>query len=687
MEMIKKKTIFLAGIVLLTSAMLAIDVNPSTGPYYVGQEIGFRGSSFLWTYDPGILHFGDGSTATGVTNYTWTNHIYRSPGRYLVRLLSTSSPNSGRNKTQTTMPTPESMYITIRENRYIQATPANPVAGQRVTFQAFNFLTPDDVLWIMGDGTTYRHHGRASPKGGSIVTHTFTQPGSYVVKAYDSNGNVSYRAVELNINIGQPTRMIQYHPETPRVDQPVYLEALNFVNNGDIRWNYGDGTQEVNGNLVMHRFQREGLITVSAVDGSIGHPPVTAAITVLPENRFITVSAPEVLANNPITATAQNFRGDVILWNWGDGNQESAGHQVSHTYSRPGNYTITARDENGESQKPFTATVVVRGIDDEVLLEIAEIRLDNGKYYKVVPRNSKSIFAILRMKMRGTGIVSGRWLFDGNPFEIFNEVAYQGELREIRTRETPGLPTLDPGMHTVTLELTRPSDVNIVFPVLKYYVLPYENTVELESPVSEFVAKEREIPEFSWKKAKGGIRYQITFSNHLYPIVLNTKELEWQDAGIELSYTPTPDVWRSLRRNRWTYWRVRALDGLDQVVAESDVREFKVIVATAEIAINRVSDLLGNPVNHDDGTVRSKADHLLVNGHLKYDGNSKFLVMRVYVGRSLTDQLVFRDVKKGEIREFETSIPHNGDDRVLFQLLKTSSPAVVVGLSNLRLKR
>lgn len=687
-----KKQIFvlLIVLVLLPAGLQAVRVDPASGPYYVGQEIRFAGSDPAWDDYTGYIHYGDGTVGSDVEYSTWLTHVYRNPGRYVVR-ITMSQPGQGKRGlggVQYLAPTDETMVITIRDDRSIQVSPANPVAGQLVTFTAIRFKTPDSIRWEMGDGTTYRHHaaGRA-PHGGSVVTHTYTNPGSYQVKAYDWNGSLQVAAVSLQINIGQPARSIQYTPMSPREDQPVYFEAINFLQTSNIQWNYGDGTQEVNGTMPVHRFQQAGTMTVSAVDGSLTHSPVTAVVTVLPENRFISVSAPEVRINQLVTATAQNFRGDLILWNWGDGTQETGGHEVTHTYAQPGVFTISARDENGESTRSFTSVVTVRGIDDEVMVEVAEIRLDNGKYYRVVPRKTRSLYAVLLMRMRGTGIVSGKWIVDGQPYEFFNELAVQGQLKEIRTREIPGLPVLDPGLHTITLELTRPAELNVRFPVLKYFVLPYENIVELQTPANEFVAKEKEIPEFSWLRATGASKYEVALSSHLYSVVYNTKDLQWHDAGAELSFTPTPEAWDRLRRNRWSYWKVRALDSAGQPVAESDVREIKVIVATAEIKLSQVTDLQGQPLELSQGTVNTRAEHLLVKGSLKYAANAEFLVLRVYSGESMTDQLVFRNVKKGELRTFETSVPNDGESRVLFQLLKTSSPAVVVGLYNLRLKR
>jgi len=58
------------------------------------------------------------------------------------------------------------------------------------------------------------------------------------------------------------------------------------------------------------------------------------------------------------------------------------------------------------------------------------------------------------------------------------------------------------------------------------------------------------------------------------------------------------------------------------------------------------------------------------------------------VDDELTDQLLFRDVKKNEKHYFETSIPNKKKmSRIQFKVLKTSSPAVIIGIKGLILRR
>ncbi len=688
-----KKIIFAIPIFLLLSLHLfsgAIIINTSS-PYYVGQNIGFDSNCHDTSnsFTSVVWDFGDGTTRNLGTqdraDFGWQYHTYRNPGTYTVRFS-----RNGPLTTPYCWPLVETRNITISENRYIQASPAQPAAGQQTQFTAVNFNTPNNIRWEMGDGTILSRANIRRAQGQSTVTHTYAAAGTYTVKAYDWDGDMKTTPVTLVVNVTRPVRAIAYTPAVPRVDEPVYFTALNFFSQS-IDWNFGDGTVVAGGSTMqMHRYQSPGTFTVSANESAAGANlgPVTTSINVLPENRSISLSAPQVKVNEELTITAHNFRADFIWWDFGDGTQRSGFHEERHTYTRPGTFTITARDENGQSQKPFQATVAVIGISDEVFLEVAELRLDNGKHYKIVPKNSKDIRAVLRMKMRGTGIIAGNWIVDSHPYEFFSEVAIQGELKEIYTKKVPGLPVLQPGMHTVTLRLTRPSQVPVTFPILKYYVLPYENIVEILTPADGFVAKDKEIPEFSWKEARGGSKYQIAFSNYLYPLLENDPSILWIDTRTELKYTPDSSIWDRIKRNRWTYWKVRALDSSGNVVAESDIIDIKVVIGTAKVTIEKVTDLEGNVISAHQSTVNSKQEDILVQGSLEYEGNARYLVLRVYADDDLVDQLLFRDIGRGDTRHFETSVPNKkSTSRVVFQVLNTSSPSVILGIHTLILKK
>jgi PKD repeat protein len=551
-----------------------------------------------------------------------------------------------------------------------------------VNFTAINFKTPNDISWDMGDGTMLNHQG-------SKISHRYSKSGTYQIKAYDWQGDQATIPVTLQLIIQEPPRWLVFTPEMPRVDQLVYFEAKGFRSNS-IDWNFGDGTPLQTGSAsITHRFTDPGTLIVSAKEHDLDILPVQKAITILPDNRSIVLSSSEVRTNEPLTITAVNFYGNLIAWDFGDRTPPVSGPATMiHAYNRLGDYTITARDENGASSKNFQARVKVLGLNDQLSLEIAEISLDNKKAYKAIPKNSKNIKAQLRMKIRGTGIVSGYWIVDGRPYEFFNETVYQGQLKTIFTKDVPGLPVLDPGMHTITIQLTSPAMKAIGFSTIRYFVLPCENMIEILSPHDGSIIKEDEIPVFTWQQARGGSYYQIAFSDSLLPLLQLDASLKWQDCKNQLHYTPDAETWKSITRNQWTYWKVRAMDSSRNILAESNIQEIKIIIPGVTIGIQKITDMDGRRIKIGNNIIATKINPLLLYGYLAYASEAEFLVLQIYANDILLNQLLFRDVKKGEKRFFDSSIPNTEkESRLVFQVLKTSSPSVVVGLLEIKLKK
>ncbi len=684
-----KKTLLILIMIGLTVTLSGtITTFPASGTTDVGERIGFQTNCYDY-YSSDTWYWGDGQTFTCQSDYPAFNviyHTYRNPGTYQVHVHRSASAGP--------CPTDEYKTVYILENRLITSSTAQPGVGKPITFTAVNFNTPTNIAWDMGDGTTYIRRG-------TIVTHTYAKSGTFTVRAFDWDGNTKTTPVSLTITVGEPERVINFSPAAPRVDQEVAIQAVNFKTN-NIKWNFGDGTQpQFYSAAVAHRYQNPGTFTISALEE--GLPKVTRLITILPENRSLAVSVAEIRIDEPLTVTALNFRGPEVLWDFGDGSTVAsrpaavaAGRPavfsgpvtVTHAYKLPGNYTISARDENGASSKVFTAAVKVLGISDQVNLEIAEIALDNGKYYKVVPKNSKAIRAQLRMKMCGTGIVSGFWIVDGQPFHFFNETAYQGQVKTIFTPEVPGLPVFDPGMHTITVQLTRPENEQVLFPTLRYFVLPYENVIDVLAPKDGAIIKEDEATVFSWERILGGSYYHIAFSNSLFPLLRNDPAVKWLECPERTRFTPGEGTWGAVLRNQWTYWKVRAVDSIGNTVAESGIQEMKVIVPGAKVGIQKITDMDGRAIPIGTGFTASRAGQLMIHGDLTYPAEAEYLILQVYSGADMVDQLLFRDIRKDEVRRFETSVPNRDRESVVtFQVLKSSSPSVLVGYEELKLKK
>jgi PKD repeat protein len=394
-------------------------------------------------------NFGDGSPIV-FTNGNSVTHVYRQTGTYLViaDLLSGA----------------ETVNITIREKRRIDYSPAEPRANQPITFTAVNFLD-SRVRWDFGDGTT-------PILGGMTEVHVYTAAGVYTVTALDKAGT-SEHPIRVNVEVGSPPS-IQFTPSRPRVGESVVFTAVNFSSTTLIRWDFGDGTAENDTSPpeISHVYSASGSYLVRAYDGGGAQETAMASVIVLPP-RLITSTPPEPRIGESTTFRAVNFDSPVVDWDFGDGTSlPGSGWSVTHIYNREDLYTVTAFDTRDSERIPVSLSVkVVPAVGPRAPFGISYLRLrfEDGKSYTVVPKGVGSLRVFADLKYEGTGILQAQWLIDGNPFGLATRFLAMADQVTIDSGYPPGLPTLIPGLHEVTLQILQPK-VEFSIPVIRYFV-------------------------------------------------------------------------------------------------------------------------------------------------------------------------------------------------------------------------
>ncbi|MBN2398705.1 MAG: hypothetical protein JXI33_00005 [Candidatus Aminicenantes bacterium] len=83
-----------------------------------------------------------------------------------------------------------SCAILAAEHRRLSCDPQFPVVGQRVTFSAVNFHTPNLLRWDMGDGMVFASGSTSAQDPEVRLTYTYMTTGVFEVKVYDDNGDV-----------------------------------------------------------------------------------------------------------------------------------------------------------------------------------------------------------------------------------------------------------------------------------------------------------------------------------------------------------------------------------------------------------------------------------------------------------------------------------------------------------------
>jgi PKD repeat protein len=398
-------------------------------------------------------NFGDGAVFLSVPGVLTASHSYKAPGVYTVQaqvqLMATPGPII-----RTT--------VNIVERRSVTFTPPNPIPGQPVTFTALNFLSTS-LLWDFTDSPPVT--------GGPRQVHVFRQTGTYQVAARDWDGK-SVVPITIRVPVGGPPS-IEFAPGEPRVNDPVEFRAVNFLSTSLVRWDFGDGAIENDTSppVITHAYRSPGTYSVRAFDGGSGSPTAQIAIRILPE-RLITFSPPDPRAGEEIAFLALNFSSPTLRWDFGDGTVLSAGTQVTHVFQTAGPWTVKAFDRRGSAEVAISLPITVfpaQGPRSKFAVSFIQLRFEDGKSYKVVPREFGALTAFAEIKFEGTGVLQAQWLVDGMPFKtVFMNLSFAGNTI-IDSGSVPGLPSLIPGLHEVTLSLMQPR-AEFVIPVIRYFV-------------------------------------------------------------------------------------------------------------------------------------------------------------------------------------------------------------------------
>jgi PKD repeat protein len=454
-----------AAVLLLLAALpLAADVTFVPAQPNVEQTVSFA----ITDVYPILVNlgmswdFGDGATLKG--NSPTATHIYLKPGTYTVRVDYWVQPALGGTLARTSQ-----TLVTASERRRVIFSPPNPLVNQIVTFAAENFLF-NSVRWDFGDGST-------PVTSGWSVTHAYTQPGAFTVRATD-NGGASTSPISVTVVIGIDTslRRIVVTPASPEVGQTAAFQAVSFYTK-EIRWDFGDGSPAVNGSTaISHAFSIPGTFLVRAWDwyGAAGGPTsATVAVIINPGRRQVVWTPRRPVVGRPVAFEAINFYTDELRWDFGDGTLPvDAGPAVAHAFGRVGTFTVRAWDWRGKYAPPVTAAVVVgetAGPRAPFQVSYLRLRFDDGQPYKVVAKNTPGLRAYADIKFEGTGIIQVQWLVDGLPLPVQSRALTFAQTDVIDSGPVPGLPTELPGPHDVSLRILSPA-ADFEVPVIRYFV-------------------------------------------------------------------------------------------------------------------------------------------------------------------------------------------------------------------------
>ena len=255
----------------LTAAFTSSPANPQ-----INQVVSFTSTStgnptvFLW-------EFGDGTTAPTST----ATHAYAAAGAYVVKLTIAKDCVSGNCSSQTsTMQT-----VVVSAGPQLTASFASPnctidLTGERCEAkvgQAVSLTSTGtgatSYSWSFSDGT---------PAGtGAQVSHTWTQPGNYLVQLTVGNGTATASTSRLFVVTGENVPQVNASFTTDATcnagNSPCEAtvgQAVSFTSTStgatSYSWSFNDGTPAGTGAQVSHTWTQPGnyLVQLTASNGA-----------------------------------------------------------------------------------------------------------------------------------------------------------------------------------------------------------------------------------------------------------------------------------------------------------------------------------------------------------------------------------------------------------------------------------
>lgn len=302
---------------------------PNVNEHCAFADVPFGNASFgepeTFTWD-----FGDGATSTDAGPIV--THAYAGGPESVEYTITLVAANACGSDTA-------QQVITVVPNEVTAFFNTDPVNGcGPLTVNLTQFSSGDTAwVWDFGDGNTSLTYE---------PTHTFTEPGTYLIELFSYGCGFDSYATEVTVFPG-PEVAFTSVPAAVCVDEPFTFTNLTPGVSG-VSWDFGDGNGSTLSNP-SHAYAASGVyqVTLTATSALNG---CTASIT-----QPVTVQVTPVAAFAPEPASGcidlqvvfQNTSegADFYTWDFGNGNT-SASVAPSHTYTVPGTYEVTLVAEN-----------------------------------------------------------------------------------------------------------------------------------------------------------------------------------------------------------------------------------------------------------------------------------------------------------------------------------------------------
>lgn len=290
---------------------------------FVNNSLGLP-DTYEWDFGDGT----SGNTAASTFQHSYSTGV--NDTTYTIQLIVSNECGSDTITHQITV-------VPNQVNAFFNVDAPSGCAPHTVNFtqysQGSNFSE-----WDFGDG-----NGATSYN----ATHTFMQPGTYIVSLFANDG-CSYDTTSVTIQVfANPVVDFSSTPDSVCIHE---LFTFTNLSNGvaSVNWDFGDGDSSIIFNP-QHAYTNSGTyqVTLSGTSQTNGCTSTVTKPIIVSTNPTAQFTATPNAGCVALTSQFQNQsqNASVQAWDFGDGNVSTA-VSPSHTYSIAGNYTVKLYVEN-----------------------------------------------------------------------------------------------------------------------------------------------------------------------------------------------------------------------------------------------------------------------------------------------------------------------------------------------------
>lgn len=217
-------------------------------------------------------------------------------------------------------------------------------------------MPPYTFSWDLDDGVA---------ASGETVSHTYDAPGSKTVQCsiIDDHGHTASDWIQIRVH---PLPVVTARADPVATDVGIPVSFICDATGGTLplsfSWDFGDGSFTT-GNVASHEYESEGtkVVTCTVTDRSGGTATSWISVEVYPLPTVVVMVKPAAA----IPGTRLRFNAEpsggvgtpTIRWNFGDG-FSGTGTTVTHAYSNPGEYLVTATVQDSVGGKTSNSLTV-----------------------------------------------------------------------------------------------------------------------------------------------------------------------------------------------------------------------------------------------------------------------------------------------------------------------------------------